>query len=211
MTKTPDLSLYLIIDSMYLSKIKKNWKRVLVPALDTGVTAVQLRCKDLTRDAFTSLAFKIHRITKKYRVPLIINDDAYVAKKINAEGVHLGACDMPACVARRLLGKNKIIGVSASTTAEARAADRTGADYIGLGPVFFTENKDIPPIQSAELKKIVKTLRLPVVAIGGIKEYNINVLKKAGIKNFCFISEISGTKNIAKKVIKLKERINDPA
>jgi thiamine-phosphate pyrophosphorylase len=118
---------------------------------------------------------------------------------------------MPYREARRLLGKNKIIGVSASTAAEARAAAAASADYVGLGPVFWTGNKDTSPIPRAALKKILGSLRLPVVAIGGIKEYNINVLKKTGFKNFCFISEISGAKNVFMKVKKLKERINDPA
>jgi thiamine-phosphate pyrophosphorylase len=211
MISAPDFSLYLIIDSGYLSKIKKSWNKVLVPALKAGVTAVQLRCKELNKNDFISLAFKIQKITKKYRVPLIINDNVLIAKTINAGGVHIGTCDMPVKEARRLLGKNKIIGVSASTAKEARAAAGAGADYIGLGPVYKTKNKNARPIPRAALKKMAGSLRLPVVAIGGIKEYNINVLKKAGIKNFCFISGISGAKNIFKKVKRLKELINDPA
>lgn len=211
MKNFPDFSLYLIIDADYLSKIKKHWKNVLVPSLNSGVTAVQLRFKEACENDFISLALKIKKITKKFRVPLIINDNAIVAKKISADGVHLGTCDMSVKNARQLLGKNKIIGISASTAAEAYSADKTDADYIGLGPVFKTKNKKTLPIPRAELKKIIKNLQLPVVAIGGIKEYNINVLKKTGIKNFCFISGISDAKNIAEKVKKLKERINDPA
>jgi len=211
MKNRPDFSLYLIIDPGYRSKIKRCWKSVLVPALNAGVTAVQLRCKEKSEAEFLKLALKMHKITKKYNVPLIINDNVLIAKKINASGAHVGACDIPVMEARRLLGKDKIIGVSASTAAEARAANRTGATYIGLGPVFKTKNKNTSPIPAAALKKIIRGPGLPVVAIGGIKEYNITVLKKAGIKNFCFISEISDAKNVYKKVKKLKELINDPA
>jgi thiamine-phosphate pyrophosphorylase len=163
MTSAPDFSLYLIIDSGYLSKIKKSWNSVLVPALKAGVTAVQLRCKELNQNDFISLAFKIQKITKKYRVPLIINDNVLIAKKINAGGVHIGIRDMPVKKARRLLGKNKIIGVSASTAKEARAAAGTGADYIGLGPVYKTKNKNTAPIPRAVLKKITGSLRLDTV------------------------------------------------
>lgn len=211
MKNAPDFSLYLIIDSCYLAIINKSWKSVLLPALKSGVTAVQLRCKELPEKEIISLARKIKKITKRYNVPLIINDSAAVAKITGADGVHVGSLDMPVKKARLLLGKNKIIGVSAATAADARAAGASGADYAGLGPVFKTENKNTPPIPAGQLKKILKTLKLPVVAIGGIKEYNIRVLKKAGIKNFCFISEISGAKNISEKVKKLKELINDPA
>jgi thiamine-phosphate pyrophosphorylase len=211
MINAADFSFYLIIDAGYLSKTGKNWKNVLMPSMKYGVTAIQLRCKECSEKKFIELALKIQKVTKKFRVPFIINDSVKISKKINADGVHLGSHDMPAGEARRVLGKNKIIGVSASTQAEAAAADLSDASYIGLGPVFKTKNKKTAPIPFSVFKKIIKNLRLPVVAIGGIKEYNINVLKKAGVKNFCFISEIPDAKNIIEKVKKLKELINDPA
>jgi thiamine-phosphate pyrophosphorylase len=119
--------------------------------------------------------------------------------------------DMAVSEARRILGRGKIIGISASTAAEAGHADKTNADYIGLGPVFKTKNKGTAPIPVSALKKILRSVHLPVVAIGGIKEYNINVLKKTGIKNFCFISDIADASDVYGKVKKLKEKIHDPA
>jgi thiamine-phosphate pyrophosphorylase len=211
MKKNPDLSLYVIIDADYLKKINKSLKQTLVSSLKAGATMIQFRGKTLDDGRFLKLARMMKGITKKYRVPLIINDRAGIAKKIGADGVHLGQEDMPVREARRILKKGEIIGVSASTAGEARRADRENADYIGLGPVFKTKNKDTHPIPAATLTKIISTLRLPVVAIGGIKEYNIDVLKKAGLKNFCFISEIADAENIYRKVKDLKEKINDPA
>jgi len=211
MTGKIDLSLYMIVDCDFLSMKKRPWKSVLVPALRAGVTAVQLRCKSCGKKEFLRMALLVKRTLKKYRVPLIINDNVFIAKRSGAAGAHIGTCDMPYMEARRLLGRSAIIGVSASTEAEARAAGKTSADYVGLGPVFRTPNKKTRPIPFHRLKKILSGLNLPVVAIGGIKEYNIRALKAAGFKNFCFISEISGARNIFDKVKNLKERINDPA
>lgn len=207
MTKKIDLSIYLIIDPAYLKKINRSWKSVLVPALEAGATAVQLRCKDLNEKGFIALARKIKKITDKYRVPLIINDNVMITKKINTRDAHVGSCDMPVREARKLLGPEKIIGVSASTEKEALLVSKEKADYLGLGPVYRTENKKTPPLKASALKRIMKKMRLPVVAIGGIKEYNIPALKKAGVKNFCFISEISAAKNVMEKTTRLKELI----
>jgi thiamine-phosphate pyrophosphorylase len=160
---------------------------------------------------FLRLSRLVLKVTRRFGVPLIINDSVYVAARSGAEGAHVGDEDMDVKAARKILGTGKIIGVSASTYAGAIKGGSSGADYIGLGPVYRTENKETRPLPRRDLVRLMKKLRLPVVAIGGIKEYNIPRLKKSGVKNFCFISEISGAKNIRVKAARLKELINDPA
>jgi thiamine-phosphate pyrophosphorylase len=211
MRNFPDLSLYVIIDTGYLKKIRRNYSSVLAPALKAGATAVQLRAKGLDKRAFLKLAKKIKKITRSFRVPFIINDSAPVAAMAGADGVHLGMEDMKVQDARRLLGRDSLIGISASDEKQARLAARSGADYMGLGPVFKTQNKKTRPMPAAMVKRIIRGSRMPIVAIGGIKEYNIRALKKTGIKNFCFISEVAGAVSVYSKVKKLKELIDDPA
>ncbi|HRU38421.1 MAG TPA: thiamine phosphate synthase [Candidatus Goldiibacteriota bacterium] len=211
MTKKIDLSLYLILDYDYLRLTKRSILSVLLPALKAGVTAVQLRCKNLDTAQFLKLAGKTLKFTRRAGVPLIINDRPDIAAKCRADGAHVGLDDTPVHEARKIIGKNRLLGVSASTYAEAMSADSLKADYIGLGPVFKTENKDKKPLSLAALRRLLKKLKTPVVAIGGIKEYNILKLKKCGVKNFCFISEICGSRDVFTKVKKLKELINDPA
>ncbi len=208
MRKKTDLSLYVIIDADYLEKIKKDYRSILIPSLKAGATTIQLRSKKLHDRDFLKLAVEIKALVRLFSVPFIINDRARLVTAAGADGVHLGRDDMPVWRVRSLLGKNKIIGLSASNEKEADDARLEKADYMGLGPVFKTKNKKTKPLPAASLKKIMKKMRLPVVAIGGIKEYNINVLKKAGVKNFCFISEIADAGHVFNKVKRLKRIIN---
>lgn len=205
---TDYLRLYAIIDPDFLHFCNKNTLAALHQALKGGATAIQLRSKHLCDADFLRLAKKMKALCKKYKVPFIVNDRVLLAKKCGADGAHVGDEDMPYAKARRILGKNKIIGVSADAYASALKMDKLKADYIGLGPVFATEQKNKKPLTSSAQKKLYKILKTPVVAIGGIKEYNIAVLKKYGCKNFCFISEICGARNIALKTARLKKIIN---
>ena len=211
MKKCPDLSLYVIIDAGYLEKIHRNFRQVLIPALRAGATAIQLRAKGAGFRMFLSLAKKIRKVTSKFRVPFIINDSPSIARLSGADGVHVGYSDMPPDEARACAGPGAIIGVSASDYGQAESARSSGADYIGLGPVFETPTKISIPVRRPVLLRVLKGIKTPIVAIGGIKEYNIPDLKKSGIRNFCFISEVSGAGDVYAKVKTLKEIIDDPA
>lgn len=134
---------------------------------------------------------EIKEIAARYRVPFVINDDIYAAKEIDADGVHIGQSDMEYQKARQILGPDKIIGISASTLEEAVAAEKAGADYIGVGAVFPTDTKaDHIPVTFEELKQITDTVSIPVVAIGGINADNLTKLAGTGIDGISVISAI---------------------
>ena len=137
------------------------------------------------------MALKVKDITTKYDVPLIINDRVDIALAIDADGVHVGQSDMPCDVTRRLIGEDKILGVSAATVDKAKKAQKDGADYIGTGAVFPTQTKDdADSVTKDELKEIVEAIDIPVVAIGGINLDNASELKGTGIKGLSVVSAI---------------------
>jgi len=209
--KKADLSLYAVIDTDYIFTLKKDPVLCLKAVIKGGATAVQLRAKHMEGGEFLKLAGKLFVICKKNGVLFIINDRADIALACGADGVHVGQEDIPVDEARKMLGPSKIIGISATGQKEAFLADAARADYIGLGPVFATEQKDKKPMGTGLMKKLAKKLHTPIVAIGGINRYNIFQLKKAGIKNFCFISALLGSKDIAletatiRSIISIKE------
>ena len=142
------------------------------------------------------MALKVKEITTKYNVPLIINDRVDVALAIDADGVHVGQSDMPCDVTRKLVGDDKIVGVSAATIEEAQKAEKDGADYIGTGAVFPTATKDdAPSITKKELKEVVDSINLPVVAIGGINLDNASELTDTGIAGLSVVSAIMSSDN----------------
>jgi len=166
-------------------------QRQIEDSLKGGVTLLQLREKQLTGEALKEEALKVQKICKKYNVPLIINDDVFLAKEIDADGVHVGQSDIQADEARRILGPDKIIGVTAKTVSQAKAAQAAGADYLGSGAVFGTTTKlDAKPMTMDLLKEIVGSVDIPVVAIGGIDETNIEKLKGTGIAGVAVVSGI---------------------
>lgn len=166
-------------------------------AIKGGVTVVQLREKDCSGRKFLEVAHEVKEITDAYEVPLIINDRLDIAMAVDADGVHLGQKDLPATVARELLGPDKIIGVSAWNAELALRAQKDGADYIGAGDVFGTSTKaDTHHVSLQELAKIKKTVKIPVVAIGGISMENIEKLKGTGIDGVAVISAILAARNI---------------
>ncbi len=205
--KTMDFSLYVIIDIDYLNLKKINPYAALVSVLKGGASAVQLRAKHSAKDEFLKLAVAMNKICRKYKVPLIINDFPAIAADSKAAGAHVGTKDMSVVKARKILKKNYVLGVSASTMREAMRADKMKADYIGIGPVFATAQKSTKPLGIAAMKTLASKLSTPIVAIGGINGYNIPRLKKAGINNFCFISAILGSRNILKKTKMVKSII----
>lgn len=196
--------LYLVTDREVLGN--KDLYKSIEEAILGGVTLVQLREKEISTLDFYKEALKIKEITDKYKVPLIINDRLDIAAAIDAEGLHIGQEDMPLKIARRLLGNNKIIGVSASTVELALEAEKDGADYIGVGAVFstFTKN-DAKPAAISELKKIKEAVKIPVVAIGGINESNAALLRDTSIDGISVISAILGKDDVKKAAEKLLE------
>ena len=186
--KTIDLSLYLVTDK---SDDVEKFLNTIEEAIKGGVTVVQIREKTAETLDFYNLALKVKEITTKYNVPLIINDRVDVALAIDADGVHVGQSDMPCDVTRRLIGEDKILGVSAATIEEAQKAQKDGADYIGAGAVFPTATKDdAPKITKKDLKEVVDSIDIPVVAIGGINHDNASELIDTGIAGLSVVSAI---------------------
>ena len=191
--KNIDLSLYLVTDK---SDDVEKFLKTIEEAIKGGVTVVQIREKTAETLDFYNLALKVKEITTKYNVPLIINDRVDVALAIDAEGVHVGQSDMPCDVTRKLIGEDKILGVSAATIDEAIKAEKDGADYIGTGAVFPTATKDdAPSITKQDLKDVVDSISIPVVAIGGITLENASQLKDTGIAGLSVVSAIMSAEN----------------
>ena len=188
-----NLSLYLVTDK---SDDVEKFLNTIEEAIKGGVTVVQIREKTAETLDFYNLALKVKEITSKYDVPLIINDRVDVALAIGADGVHVGQSDMPCDVTRKLIGADKILGVSAATIDEAKKAQNDGADYIGTGAVFPTSTKDdAPKITKQDLKEIVESIDIPVVAIGGISKDNAHELIDTGIAGLSVVSAIMSSDN----------------
>lgn len=199
-----DYSLYLVTDSR--NKTEGEFLKIIEEAVEGGTSIVQLREKTASTKDFYGLALKVKEITRKYDVPLIINDRIDIALAIDSEGVHLGQEDMPADIAREIIGDDKILGVSASTVEEAIKAQVDGADYIGSGAVFPTATKDdADSVSKEELVEIVNSIDIPVVAIGGITLENAKELKNTGIAGFSVVSAIMGADNPKEASRELKE------
>lgn len=191
--KNLDLSLYLVTDK---SDDVEKFLRTIEEGIKGGVSVVQIREKTADTLDFYNLALKVKEITTKYNVPLIINDRVDVALAIDADGVHVGQSDMPCEVTRRLIGEDKILGVSAATIEEAQKAEKDGADYIGTGAVFPTATKDdAPKITKKDLKDVVDSISIPVVAIGGITIDNAHELNGTGIAGLSVVSAIMSAEN----------------
>ena len=204
--KTLDLSLYLVTDK---SDDVEKFLMTIEEAIKGGVSVVQIREKTADTLDFYNLALKVKEITEKHNVPLIINDRVDVALAVDAEGVHVGQSDMPCDVTRALVGPDKIVGVSAATIEEARKAESDGADYIGAGAVFPTATKDdAPKITKKDLKEIVESISIPVVAIGGITLNNAHELIDTGIAGLSVVSAIMSSENPKKSSEELLKIFN---
>lgn len=166
-------------------------------AIRGGVTCVQLREKELPYKDFLKEAITIKKICSYYNVTFIINDNVDIAVDCDADGVHIGQEDMKIYDVRKILGDEKIIGLSVHNFKEALDAEKNGADYIGVGAVFNTRTKkNVKVIDIKSIKNICENINIPVVAIGGLKKDNISVLKGSGIDGVAIVSEIFGAKNI---------------
>ena len=188
-----DYSLYVCTDRDIMTT--DTLEEAVELAIKGGATIIQLREKDCTSREFYELALSIKDITDAYEVPLIINDRLDIALAVH--GVHLGQSDIPVQVARNVMGPNCIVGATANTLEKAKEAWQSGADYLGVGDVFGSATKnDTKPVELKELKKICDTVKIPVVAIGGISKKNIHLLKDTGVAGVAVISAVLGQTDI---------------
>jgi hypothetical protein len=202
--KKENLLLYAVTDRRWANK--QSLKEQIELSLKGGVTFLQLREKNLSEEEFLKEAKEIKALAKEYKVPFIINDNVDVAMKVDADGVHVGQDDKDAKEVRKIIGKNKILGVSAQTIKQAIKAEKDGADYIGVGAVFPTgTKKDAENLSIEILKKICQSVTIPVVAIGGITKENILKLKGSNIAGVALVSAIFASKDIKQDCQKLKE------
>lgn len=184
-----DSSLYFITDSTGFSE--EEFLGRTEAALQGGVTFLQIREKEKTTREYLSLARKVHDLTRKYNVPLIIDDRLDIALAMDAEGVHLGKSDMPIDLARKILGPDKIIGATAKTVPQALEAWQQGADYLGVGAIYPTTTKVKTILTSTDtLRDICNAVPIPANAIGGLKQDNIDVLAGIPIAGICVVSAI---------------------
>ncbi|SBW01966.1 thiamine phosphate synthase [uncultured Dysgonomonas sp.] len=205
---TFDLSLYLVTDRSL--SLGRPLETAVEEAVRGGVTMVQLREKDASTLDFYNLAMRLKSILKSYNVPLIINDRLDIALACDAEGLHVGQSDMPYAVARKLLGKDKIIGLSVESIQDAIDANNLDVDYIGISPVFGTQTKtDTAPALGLEgIREITRISGHPSVGIGGINLTNAQDIIQAGADGISVVSAIMSASDPQRSARQLKETIN---
>lgn len=178
----------------------RSTAQVVEQALKGGAQVIQLREKKYSTAKLIELGKQLRKLTLEYQATFIVNDRVDVALAVDADGVHLGQDDMPLADARKLLGTKKIIGISVDNLVEAKKAEKTGADYIGVGPIFPTNSKDdaAAPLGLDTLKDIAQNITIPIVAIGGINTTNVSQVIKAGADAISVISAIVSAADIEK-------------
>lgn len=190
-----DYSLYLCTDRSLMST--KTIEEAVELSIKGGCTVIQLREKNCSSKEFYEIAQNVKAITNKYKIPLIINDRVDIAMAIDADGVHIGQSDLPANIVRKIIGEEKILGVSASTVEEAVIAQKNGADYLGVGAMYSTNTKtDAKNVSLDELKKIRKSVDIPIVVIGGINKDTVNSFEDCNIDGIAVVSAIISKKDI---------------
>lgn len=198
-----DLLLYAVTDRSWLGEA--TLYEQVEQALMGGATFVQLREKTLSEEDFLEEAAQIKELCKRYKVPFVINDNVEIAKKVDADGVHVGQDDMEAGNVREILGADKIIGVSAHNVEEALRAEANGADYLGVGACFSTSSKpDAGDISHETVKAICEAVKIPVIGIGGIRKGNILQLSGKGLCGVAVISAIFAQEDIKAATAELR-------
>lgn len=206
--KNFDTTMYFITDSTNYSEDEFLYR--VEEACKGGVTLVQLREKECTTREYITFAEKVHEITLRYDIPLIIDDRVDVALAAGAEGVHVGQSDMPVAAARNLMGNDKIIGATTKTVPQAIEAYEQGADYLGVGAIYPTTTKVKTVLTSVEtLKEIVQAVPIKVNAIGGLNKDNIHVLKGSGIDGICAVSAIMKAESPCDAAKELREAFDE--
>lgn len=208
MNCTPEmLRLYAVTDRAWVGA--QTLPQQVEAALKGGATCVQLREKHLDDAAIRAEALEISALCKQYRVPFILNDNVALAAECGADGVHLGQEDMDPAQARRILGPDAIIGVSAHSVAEAKAAVAAGADYLGCGAMFATTTKtDTTTLPKETLRAICESVPVPVVAIGGIHKENLLSLADCGEAGVALVSAIFAAKDIEAECRELRQLVS---
>lgn len=196
--------LYAVTDSRW-AKARSLYEQV-ESALKGGVTCVQLREKHLTPAALLKEALEIKALCHRYGVPMLINDNVEIALQCDADGVHVGQSDMDTVQARSILGPDKIIGVTARTPEQAKAAEAAGASYLGSGAVFGSTTKaDAKALDLRVLQQICQSVNIPVVAIGGITAENLPLLSGTGVDGAALVSAIFSADDIEARCRELKQ------
>ena len=200
------LLLYAVTDRAWVGR--QTLLQQIEDALRGGVTLVQLREKELSENDFIEEAILVRELCHKYRVPLIINDNVEVALKSGADGVHVGNEDQPVEEIRKRVGKEFIIGATAKTIEQAKAAEVAGADYLGVGAVFPSPTKKTAiRITREQLQEICASVSIPAVAIGGIRAENMKELQDGGMHGVAVVSAVFGAENIEEATVKLKKQV----
>ena len=200
-----DLLLYAVTDRRWLKDGETLVTRT-EEAIDGGVTFVQLREKDLDEENFEREGRELKELCRKRGVPFVINDNVELAAKLDADGVHVGQSDMEALDVRKIIGGDKILGVSAQTVEQAVTAEKHGADYLGVGAVFPTGSKDdAAEVSYDTLRAICDAVKIPVIAIGGITEENVTELSKSGICGIAVISALYAKEDIKSAAQRLRK------
>lgn len=202
------LRLYLVTNR-YQDSVESFLEKV-ETACRSGVTIVQLREKNLTTNQYYQLAKKVKEITDAYQIPLIIDDRLDVCLAVDAAGLHIGDDELPVSVARKVLGPEKILGVTAKTVKRALEAETWGADYLGTGAIFPTTTKENAPITLiSTLKTICQTVAIPVVAIGGLTSENIDQLAATGIAGVAVVRDLMQAEDIEAKTQVFLTKLDD--
>ena len=202
------LRLYLVTNR-YQYSVERFLEKV-ETACRSGVTIVQLREKNLTTNQYYQLAKEVKEITDAYQVPLIIDDRLDVCLAVDAAGLHIGDDELPVSVARKVLGSEKILGVTAKTVKRALEAEEGGADYLGTGAIFPTTTKENAPITLiSTLKTICQRVAIPVVAIGGLTSENIDQLMGTGIAGVAVVRDLMQTEDIETKTQAFLTKLDD--
>ena len=199
-----DYTLYLVTDRQLMSC--DSLTEAVEQAILGGCTMIQLREKELPSLEFYNQAVAVKQVTERYHIPLIINDRIDIAMAVQAAGVHIGQHDLPAAAVRKVIGENMLLGVSASSIAEAIQAQQDGADYLGVGAMFPTGTKtDADSVSMEELQKIRTAVSLPIVVIGGINKGNAGRFKPMGIDGLAVVSAIIAQSDIKAAAAELKD------
>ena len=202
------LRLYLVTNR-YQDSLE-NFLRKVETTCRSGVTIIQLREKNLTTNQYYQLAKQVKEITDAYQVPLIIDDRLDICLAVDAEGLHIGDDELPVSVARKVLGPEKILGVTAKTVKRALEAEEGGADYLGTGAIFPTRTKENAPITLiSTLKTICQTVAIPVVAIGGLTSENIDQLVDTGIAGVAVVRDLMQAEDIEAKTQAFLTKLDD--
>jgi len=211
MKKIKDYSLYLVITED--CALGRDIISIAKSAIAGGVDILQMREKGKSREELCKIGSELEQLCRKSKTTLIVNDDPYLVKEINADGVHIGQSDLvkyPFKVIREIIGKNKLIGLSTHSLEQFKEANKSDVDYISFGPIFFTKTKDYF-IGTQDIEDVLKTALKPVVFIGGINILNLDDLLKKGVRNIALIRGIVEAEDIRSRTKFFKAKLADCA